>query len=204
MDVVWLLKPASGDLPGKTMLTLRREAARVDWIQQDVDITRNEGPPLTHTVPSVSQLSISDTEIVDYLEEQGLARHNVTIRSARQVLNHSPLTAKATRLVHIVKWIKQYGDTQSHLKLEETTGNRGGNRKKSHEGNHEAEKGTAQVRDGNHQGTATKKGNQGKGTIPPWGGGGGGGGGGGMVPPQDFDEEQKEDDLPGKNKFVPD
>ena len=36
MDVVWLLKPASGNLPGKTMLTLKREAARVDWIQEDV------------------------------------------------------------------------------------------------------------------------------------------------------------------------
>ena len=193
VDVVWLLMSASGDLPGKTMLTLRRDAARVDWVQQDVDITRNEGPPLTHTVPIFSELSIADTEIVTYLEEQGLARHNVTIRSARQVLSHSTLTAKATRLAHIVKWIKQYGDTQGHLKLEETTGNRGGNRKKNyegnHEGNHEAEKGTAQVRDGNRQGTATKKRNQDKGIIdPPLRGG--------SIPSPHSDEEQKEDDLP--------
>ena len=46
VDVVWLLVLALGGLPGKTMLTLKREATRVDWIQQDVHITRNEGPPL--------------------------------------------------------------------------------------------------------------------------------------------------------------
>ena len=54
VDVVWLLKPASGNLPGKTMLTLKREAARVDWIQEDIHITRNEGPPLAHTIPTFS------------------------------------------------------------------------------------------------------------------------------------------------------
>ena len=161
VDVVWLLKPKGGDLPGKTMLTLRREAARVDWIQQDVDITRNEGPPLTHTVPTVSKLSIADTEIVNYLEEQGLARHNVTNRNARQVLSHSDLTVKGTRLAYIVKWVKQYGNTQSHLELEETTGNRGGKREKSHEGNHEGnhdpEKGTRRSETWDTSGTRKKK-----------------------------------------------
>ena len=35
------------------MLTLKREAARVDWIQEDIHITRNEGPPLAHTIPQL-------------------------------------------------------------------------------------------------------------------------------------------------------
>ena len=191
VDVVWLLMSAAGDLPGKTMLTLRRDAARIDWIQQNIDITRHEGPPLHHTVPTFSELSISDTEIVNYLEEQGLARHNITNRNARQVLSHSTFTAKGTRLVHIVKWIKQYGDIQGHLELDETTGKRGGKRENDSEGKREGkrdpEKGNTQVSEGKQQGNIIRKGKQDKGNIlpPPKGG---------RFPSQ-ADKEQK-DDLP--------
>ena len=176
VDVVWLLKLKGGDLPGKTMLILRREAARVDWIQQDVDITRNEGPPLTHTVPNVSELTIADTEIVNYLEKKGLARHNITNRNARQVFNHSNLTMNNQRLLHIVKWIKQYGDIQGHLKLEETTVEHGVGHvfhsRAEHGAEHDTEKGNTQVRSGEHEGNAEGKGEQGKGNIiPPLGGG---------------------------------
>ena len=90
VDVVWLLKTAPGSLPGKTMLTLKREAARVDWIQEDIHITRNDGPPLAHIIPSFSELTSADIAIVHYLQGQGLWRHNVTVKSARQALNNSP------------------------------------------------------------------------------------------------------------------
>ena len=110
VDVVWLLKPASGNLPGKTMLTLKREAARVDWIQEDIHITRNEGPPLAHTIPTFSELTSADMGIVNCLQKQGLTRHNITNQSAREALNHSTLAAKGTRLTHIVRWVKKYGN----------------------------------------------------------------------------------------------
>ena len=187
VDVVWLLRPASGNLPGKTMLTLKREAARVDWIQQDVNITRNEGPPLSHTIPTFSDLPAADTAIVNYLQDQGLWCHNITVRAARQALNRSTLTAKNQRLFHIVKWVKQYGDPQGHLKLEETTGGERG-------GEHDSKKGNTQVRSGEHERNTEKIGEQGKGNIdPPFKGG--------SIPtPQNSIKEdpipKKEDDLP--------
>ena len=168
VDVVWLLRPASGNLPGKTMLTLKREVARIDWIQQDIDITRNEGPPLTHTVPTVSELSIGDTEIVNYLQDQGLWCHNITVRAARQALNRSTFTAKNQRLFHIVKWVRQYGDPQGHLKLEETTGGKHGlSSRRERGGEDDSKKGNTQVRSGEHEGNAEGKGKQGKGNIDP-------------------------------------
>ena len=112
VDVVWLLEPASGNLPGKTMLTLQREAARIDWIQQDIHITRHEGPPLNHIIPTVN-LTSDDIEILRHLEQQGLGRHNITVRTARDALNQSPLTAKTQRLMHIVKWVRQHSDDHS-------------------------------------------------------------------------------------------
>ena len=170
------------------MLTLRREAARVDWIQQDVNITRNEGPPLTHTIPTFSDLPAADTAIVNYLQDQGLWCHNITVRAARQALNRSTFTAKNQRLFHIVKWVKQYGDPQGHLKLEETTGGERG-------GEHDSKKGNTQVRSGEHEGNAEGKGKQGKGNIdPPQGGVN-------SHPPKFTHHEEdpipkKEDDLP--------
>ena len=95
VDVVWLLRPAPGALPGKTMLTLQREAARVDWIQQDIHITRNEVGALRHSIPTVN-LTSGDIEILHYLEEQGLWRHNITFRSARDALNDSDYTPKTS------------------------------------------------------------------------------------------------------------
>ena len=187
VDVVWLLRPASGNLPGKTMLTLRREAARVDWIQQDVNITRNEGPPLTHTIPTFSDLPAADTAIVNYLQDQGLWCHNITVRAARQALNRSTFTAKNQRLFHIVKWVKQYGDPQGHLKLEETTGGERG-------GEHDSKKGnTPRSGAGNTRGTRREKGNRVRGTLTPPKGG--------SIPtPQNSIKEdpipKKEDDLP--------
>ena len=110
VDVVWLLKPATGNLPGKTMFTLV-STSRSNWIQDDIHITRNEGPPLAHTIPTSLALTSADIEIVNYLQDQGLWRHNVTNQSARQALNDSTLTAKNHRLAHVVKWMKRYGDT---------------------------------------------------------------------------------------------
>ena len=165
VDVVWLLKPKPGNLPGKTMLTLKREAARVDWIQEDIHITRNEGPPLAHTIPSFSELTSADFAIVHYLQEQGLWRHNITIRSARAALNRSTLMAKTQRLNNIVKWVKQYSDTHSEsgdhpgAHTLSSRGDRGGD--------HNTEKGNTQVSEGDREGIAENEGDQGKGTIPP-------------------------------------
>ena len=80
VDVVWFLKPTAGSLPGKTMLTLQRKAARIDSIQEDIHITRNEGPPLAHIIPTVLELTSADFTIVNYLQDvAGLWRHNVNI-----------------------------------------------------------------------------------------------------------------------------
>ena len=151
VDLVWLLKPASGNLPGKTMLTLKREATRVDWIQQDVHITRHEGPPLHHTIPTFSELTSADMGIVNYLQKQGLTRHNITNQSAREALNHSTLAAKGTRLTHIVRWVKKYGNDPPD----------GGKREKNREGKREAEKGNMQVSEGKHEGKGVRE------TFPP-------------------------------------
>ncbi len=132
VDVVWLLQTATGTLPGKTMLTLKREAARVDWIQEDIHITRDNGLPLAHTIPTSLALTSDDIEIVNYLQDQGLWRHNVTVKSARQALNNSTHTAKQVRLAHVVKWMKRYGDTPP-----EKQGNAEGNANRTAEGNAE-------------------------------------------------------------------
>ena len=171
VDVVWLLKPASGNLPGKTMLTLKREAARVGWIQEDIHITRNEGPPLAHTIPSFSELTSADFAIVHYLQEQGLWRHNITIRSARAALNRSTLMAKTQRLNNIVKWMKRYGDTPPPPQRQ---GNAEGNAKRAAEGNAKGnakrKRGTCRSEAGNTRGTQNKKRNRVRGTKPPIGG----------------------------------
>ena len=191
VDVVWLLKPASGNLPGKTMLTLKREAARVDWIQEDIHITRDEGPPLAHTIPSFSELTSADFAIVHYLQEQGLWRHNITIRSARAALNRSTLMAKTQRLNNIVKWVKQYSDTHSEsgdhpgAHTLSSRGDRGGD--------HNTEKGNTQVSEGDREGIAENEGDQGKGTIPPPIGGG-------MVPPQTPSKPSKTANYPSHGK----
>ena len=62
-------------------------------------------------MPTVLELTSADIEIVNYLQDQDLWRHNVTTRNARDALNHSTLVAKGSRLAHIVKWMKRYGDT---------------------------------------------------------------------------------------------
>ena len=165
LDLVWLLKPASGNLPGKTMLTLKREATRVDWIQQDVHITRHEGPPLHHTIPTFSELTSADMGIVNYLQKQGLTRHNITNQSAREALNHSTLAAKGTRLTHIVRWVKKYGNDPPD------GGKRGGKREKNREGKRE---GKREAEKGNARQKRETRGKQGKGNIsPPIGGGNG-------------------------------
>ena len=165
VDVVWLLQLASGSLPGKTMLTLKREAARIDWIQQDVSIVRNEGPPLNHIIPTVN-LTSGDIEIMHYLEGQGLWRHNITVRDARDALNDSIHTAKQVRLAHIVRWVKRYGNDPP-----EKEGNAEGNAKTQKEGNAEGnvrrEKVTPRSEEGNVRVTPSEPVNQGKGNIPP-------------------------------------
>ena len=170
VEVVWLLKPTAGSLPGKTMLTLKREAARVDWIQEDIHITRNEGPPLTHTIPDSLALTSEDITIVRYLQDvAGLWRHNVTVKGARQALNDSTHTAKQVRLAHVVKWMKRYGDTS------EKEGNAEGNAKKTAEGNAEGnarqERVTPRSEGGNARVTPLKSINRGEGNkAPPIGG----------------------------------
>ena len=128
VDVVWLLKPATGNLPGKTMLTLKREAARVDWIQEDIHITRNEGPLLAHTIPTVLELTSADIAIVHYLQDQGLWRHNVTTRNAREALSHSTHTAPNIRLNHVVKWMQRYGENSPARKTAHTQSNQAARR----------------------------------------------------------------------------
>ena len=87
----------------------------------------------------------------------------------------APPCAPSSIRAHIVKWIKQYGDTQGHLELEETTGKHGGKRENAHEEKHkrkhETEKGNAQVSEREHEGNITGKEKQDRGDIPPLGGG---------------------------------
>ena len=182
VDVVWLLKPATGSLPGKEMFTLVCEASRDDWVQEDIHITRNEGPPLAHTIPtSFPQLTATDIAIVNYLQEQGLWRHNVNNPNAREALNDSPLSAKNNRLAHVVKWMKRYGDCPSK------PGESGGESKKPPEGESGGESGTekgkALVGEGESQRKATEKEKLGKGNLspPPREG---------RFPPLDSDEEE--------------
>ena len=184
VDVIWLLKEAPGSLPDKTMLNLV-STSRVKWIQEDIHITRNEGQPLTHVVPTVLELTSADIEIVNYLQDQGLWRHNITYRNAREVINHSTLAASNNRLIHVAKWMKRYGDTPSEA------GEHGGERGKSprgeRAGERETEKGNAQVSEGEHQGNATEIENQGKGSIaPPLGGG--------LAPPRQFRRRERASD----------
>ena len=168
VDVVWLLMPARGGLPGKTMLTLKREAARVDWIQQDIHITRNEGPPLSHVIPSVSELTDADIKIVNTLKGHGIWRYNVTNQSAREALNHSTLKAKGTRLAHIVRWMKRYGDDPQDYS---ESGKRAGTHTLSSQGKRAGkradEKGNTQVREGKRKGRTGIQENQGEGHIVP-------------------------------------
>ena len=162
VDVVWLLKPEPGELPGRTMLTLQREAARIEWVQQDIHITRHEGPPLRHSTPSF-HLSSEDIEIVRYLQDQGLERHNISVRSGRDALNQSPLTAKTQRLMHIVKWVRQHSDDHSESGVHvgvHTLSDIG-----VHAGVHDHEKGNAQVSEGERAGYKKKLGEQG--TVHP-------------------------------------
>ena len=147
------------------MLTLKREAARIDWIQQDVSIVRHEGPPLnTHHSHRQPHLA-ADIEILHYLEEQGLWRHNITVRTARDILNGSDHTAKGTRLNHIVRWVKRYGNDPQN------PGERAGTHTLSEVGTqggtHEDEKGNAQVSEGTHEGHNSEEKKSGKGHIPP-------------------------------------
>ncbi len=170
VDVVWLLKPATGTLPGATMLTLVREAARVDWIQEDIHITRKEGPPLAHVVPTVLELTSADMEVVNYLQDQGLWGHNVTNRNARDVINLSSLTAKNHRLAHIVKWMRRYGD--SHPEAGERGGEHTLSSRGERGGERNDEKGNAQVSEGEREGNAAETKKKGKGnTNPPFRGG---------------------------------
>ena len=97
VEVVWFLKKLPGSLPDKIMLTLVNEASRVDWVEEDIHITRNVGARLSHTIPtSFPQLTAADITIVNYLQEQGLWRHNVTNSNARKALNDSTFSAKTT------------------------------------------------------------------------------------------------------------
>ena len=180
VDVVWQLRPAGGDLPGKTMLTLQREAARIDWVQQDIHITRHEGPPLRHIIPTFN-LTPADIEIVSYLEKQGLWRYNISVRDAREALNDSALAAKGIRLQHIVKWVKRYGNDPPEVGIHagiHTLSDLG-----IHAGIHETEKGYTQVSEGIQEGYMTEDKKQGKGHIAPPRGGEG--------PPQNLTEEEE-------------
>ena len=168
VDVVWLLKK-KGTLPGKTMLTLV-STSRSNWIQEDIHITRNEGPPLTHVIPTVLELISDDFAIVHYLQDRGLWRHNVTVKGARQALNDSTKhTAKQVRLAQVVKWMKRYGDTSPEQ------GNAEGNAKTSAEGNAEGnasqKRVTPRSEAGNARVTPSGSTKQGKGNVlPPSGG----------------------------------
>ena len=135
-------------------------APNASGIQEDIHITRNEGPPLAHTIP-ISGLTSADITIVHYLQEQGLWHHNVTNLSAREALNHFTLVAKGSRLAHIVRWMKRYGNAPPDA------GTRAGTRENSSTGTRGVEKGNAQVNEGYAEGHAAKNKKQGKGNIDP-------------------------------------
>ena len=142
-----------------------RLRGRVDWIQEDIHITRNL-VPLAHTIPtSFPQLTAADIEIVNYLQDQGLWGHNVSNRSAREVVNLSSLAAQSSRLVHIVKWMQRYGDTPPE------TAEHGAEREMSrgaeHGAEHEGEMGNMQVRGAEHERNAAEVKTQGKRNIAP-------------------------------------
>ena len=179
VEVVWFLKKDS-ELPDRIMLTLVNEASRVDWVDKDIDITRHLSP-LSHTIPtSFPQLTVADIEIVNYLQDQGLWGHNVSNRSAREVINLSHLAAKNHRLAHIVKWMQKYGD---HPEGGERAGEHTLSSRGERGGERGAQKGNAQVSEGEREGNAAEVKNQGKGnTAPPRRGG--------LFPPEDSDEEE--------------
>ena len=87
---------------------------------------------------------VSPSRSTYYLQNVGLWRHNVTIRSAREFLNYdSTLTVSTNHLGRIVKWMKRYGDTppdaEVHGEVHETTP------EEVHEEVHEAETRYTQV-----------------------------------------------------------
>ncbi len=135
-------------------------------------ITRNEGARLSHTIPtSFPQLTTTDIKIVNYLQEQGLWRHNVTNRSAREFLNSgqaaydSTLAVQNSRLVHIVKWMQRYGDTPPEA------AEHGAEREMSHGAEHGAEREAKmrnmQVRGAERERNAAEARKQGKRNMPP-------------------------------------
>ena len=166
VEVVWFLKKIS-ELPDRIMLTLVNEASRVDWVDNDIDITRNL-VPLAHTT-SLPQLTATDIEIVNYLQDQGLWGHNVSNRDAREALNDSPLSAKNNRLAHVVKWMKRYGG--DHSEAGERAGEHALSSQGERGGERDAEKGNAQVSEGEREGNAAEVEKLGKGNLlPPLGG----------------------------------
>ena len=74
-------------------------------------ITRHLGPPLAHTIPDSLALTSDDITVVRYLQAQGLWGHDINNRDAREVLRLSTFTVQNSRLAHVVKWMKRYGDT---------------------------------------------------------------------------------------------
>ena len=143
------------------MLTLVNEASRVDWVEEDIHITRNLAP-LAHVVSTVLELTSADIAIVNYLQDQGLWRHNVTVKSARLALNDSTHMAKQVRLAHVVKWMKRYGDTEGNAE-----GNAKTNKQGNAEGNAESERVTPRSEEGNVKVTPPESVKQGKGNQAP-------------------------------------
>ena len=121
------------------------------------------GPPLAHVVPTFSQLTSADIEIVNYLQDHGLWRHNVNNPNARKALNDSTLTANNNRLAHVVKWMKRYGDTPPHGAESRAESKKPLRAESGTES--EAEKGKTLVSEGESQRKATEKTKLGKGNI---------------------------------------
>ena len=164
VEVVWFLKKLPGSLPDKIMLTLVNEASRVDWVEEDIHITRNLAP-LAHVVHTVLELTSADIEIVNYLQDQGLWRHNVTNRDAREVLRLSTLTVQNSRLVHVVKWMQRYGDTPPEAA--EHGAERENSKGAKHAAEQGAKQGNMQVRGAEHERNTDPHAEQGKRNIAP-------------------------------------
>ena len=112
VDVVWNLRAArhTGLDDRVTRLDLIRDAARTDWIPTEIHLERHQGPPLRHTIPHTVELTKADMRIVDYLQNVGIWGSNVSNPVAREALDNSDLAASSSRLGHVVKWMKRYGD----------------------------------------------------------------------------------------------
>jgi hypothetical protein len=171
VDLVWKLKPSrlKGLNPDETILELIREAARTDWIPEQLHITRHQGPPLRHTIPEQTALTPADITLVNYVQKQGLWRNNVTVANFLETVRAGGHKCGSGRGNDIVKWMHKFGDPKPGKTTESGGISRGV--AESSQGEYgeerETETGNAQVRQGNAEGNAQKQKSPRTGNSPP-------------------------------------